>query len=313
MDTMILDSNSRSATPCVATVGFFDGVHRGHRFLIRRVIDEARRRGLSSVVVTFDRHPREVLRSDFRPQTLTTLDEKRALLAQTGADHCVVIPFTEALAGMDALTFMDTVLRQQLAVRVLVTGYDNRFGHNRSEGFDDYAAYGRQIGVEVLRCEPLVMGGVHVSSSVVRTLLQEGEVDMAANCLGYPYTIGGTIVSGEHIGTTLGFPTANLAPSAPEKLVPASGVYAVTVSVEGVARRLGGMMNIGTRPTFDGHATTLETHLFDFHDNIYGRRAGLSFIGRLRGERKFRSAAELVAQLRRDAQAARQLLAARER
>ena len=313
MDTITLGPCSPPAAPCVATVGFFDGVHRGHRFLIGRMVDEARRRGLSSAVVTFDRHPREVLRSDFRPQSLTTLDEKCALLAQTGADRCVVVPFTKALAAMDALTFMDTVLRKRLAVRVLVTGYDNRFGHNRSEGFDDYAAYGRQIGIEVLRCEPLVTDGIRVSSSAVRALLQAGRVDTAARCLGYPYTIRGTVVRGEHIGTALGFPTANLAPSAPEKLVPAAGVYAVTASVEGVDRQLCGMMYIGTRPTFDGHATTLETNLFDFHGTIYGRRASLSFIGRLRGGRKFGSAAELADQLRHDARAARQLLSARVR
>lgn len=307
--TVIRDINGAlSAAPCVVTVGFFDGVHRGHRFLIRQVTETARNMGLESAVVTFDRHPREVLHSDYCPQLLSTPEEKMALIESTGVDRCVVLPFSAAMAGLTAREFMEGVLRDRLGVRVLITGYDNRFGHNRSEGFDDYVRYGRELGIDVMRAEPLTLNGVNVSSSVIRSFLQEGEADMAALCLGYQYTLTGRVVGGEHVGRNIGFPTANLQPNNAHKLIPAAGAYAVRVAVEGRKELLPAMMNIGTRPTFDGHEQTLETHIFDFDGDIYGEQMAVSFVIRLRSERKFRNGHELAAQLRKDAEEARERL-----
>jgi riboflavin kinase/FMN adenylyltransferase len=181
---------------------------------------------------------------------------------------------------------------------MLLTGYDNRFGHNRNEGFDDYVRYGHELGIEV---RALPAEGT-VSSSHVRKLLQEGLVSEAAECLGYPYRISGIVTHGEHIGTGLGFPTANLEPDEPLQLIPASGVYAVRCG------EMKGMMNIGTRPTFGEHPQTLEVHLLDYHGNLYGQQLTIEFICRLRGEQHFDSAESLIEQLKKDAIQAKQLL-----
>ena len=243
----------------VATIGFFDGVHRGHKFLINNVIDCAKRSGgMQSAVITFDRHPRLVLHKDFQPQLLTTADEKAERLKATGVDRCFILHFDEEMASLSAYDFMKTVLRDRLNVRKLITGYDNRFGHNRSEGFEDYVRYGHELGMEVARAEAFTLNGVQVSSSVVRSFLSAGEIRMASMCLGYNYTLTGKVVDGHHEGRKMGFPTANIEVNDKQKLVPEAGVYAVKAVTDGGARTYGGMMNIGTRPTFDGTDTTLE-------------------------------------------------------
>lgn len=305
METTRLTSDTTLNTPLAATIGFFDGVHLGHRYLINQVVSVAKGQGLCPAVITFDRHPRQVVQSGYCPQLLSTPEEKLSLLASTGADRCVVLPFSASMAALSAHDFMESVLRRQLCVRTLVIGYDNRFGHNRSEGFEDYAAYGRAMGIEVVKAEPLVVDGVNISSSVVRSLLQEGEVELAAKCLGRRYSIGGTVVHGEHIGTGLGFPTANLCPDCADKLIPANGAYAVEVRIKGDDTPRPAMMNIGTRPTFNGATTTIEAHLLDFHGDIYGQSVTVTIAARLRAERKFRNASELTRQLRQDAEQAR--------
>lgn len=310
MEIIRIGQDKVDKKPSAVTVGFFDGVHRGHRFLIGTLADRARERGLATAVITFDRHPREVVSTDYRPMMLSTLGEKLALLGQTGVERCVVLPFDEVTAGLSARRFMQEVLRDRLGAELLVTGYDNRFGHNRSEGFADYVRYGREFGIEVMQAEPMADSGVAVSSSVVRSLLSEGEVQMAARCLGYPYTIAGSVVGGEHIGTGLGFPTANIVPCSAHKLIPAPGVYAVRVRIDGEMELRPAMMNIGTRPTFGGNRTTMEVHIIGFGGNIYGRTLGVAFEARLRGERKFDSAELLAAQLGKDRMAAARLLGA---
>lgn len=310
MITTRFKDRMRPAAPCVATVGFFDGVHRGHRYLIEQVTETAHRAGMKSVVVTFDRHPREVLHSDYRPLMLTTLDEKLRLLGRTDADRCVVLPFSTALASLTAREFMSRVLLEGIGVRTLVTGYDNRFGHNRSEGFADYVRYGREMGIDVRRGLPFELGGVSVSSSVIRSFLLEGEVGMAARCLGYHYTLTGSVTDGKRVGRCIGFPTANLRPADGRQLIPSSGVYAVRVALPGRDGLLPAMTNIGCRPTFGGTEQTIETHIFDFDETIYGQPMSVSFVARLRKERKFRNTAELVAQLKRDAVTAKEELAA---
>ena len=295
-----ITDNTAATAPCVATIGFFDGVHRGHKFLIGNVIDAAARSGLRSMVITFDSHPRLVLHKDYRPRLLTTAGEKAARLRATGVDYVAMLHFDEAMARLSAYDFMKDVLRDRLNVRTLVTGYDNRFGHNRSEGFDDYVAYGRELGIEVVRAEAFTLNGVQVSSSVIRSFLAGGEAEMAAMCLGYGYALGGTVVSGRHEGRKMGFPTANIEPDDRLKLVPEAGVYAVRVRLEDAGGPMDGMMNIGTRPTFDGDATTLEVNIFGFSGDIYGRKICVEFVSRLRKERKFASAARLAEQLRLD-------------
>lgn len=284
----------------VATIGFFDGVHRGHRFLIDRVIEEAQRLGMSSAVITFDRHPREVLQTDYQPDLLSTLDEKLLLLSKTHVDNTVVLHFDASLAALTAHDFMRDVLQGQLKVRKLIIGYDNRFGHNRSEGFDDYVRYGKELGIEVIRADAFLPDDVRVSSSVIRTCLREGRVEDANRLLGYDYTIESRIVSGYQNGRKMGFPTANLDVTRCQQLLPASGVYAVLVRLKDSVGWKRGMMNIGHRPTFNGTTTSMEVNLFNFSGDLYGQELLVSFISKIRDEHKFDSIDALAEQLQHD-------------
>jgi len=285
---------------CVATIGFFDGVHRGHQFLIRHLVETARQDGLASMVITFDEHPRKVLQSDYQPEMLSTLDSKLLLLSKTEVDNAVVLHFDRQMAALSAREFMQQVLHDHLNVKKLFVGYDHRFGHNRAETFDDYVRYGKEMGIEVVKNESFQIDGINISSSVIRSFLKEGEIEMANQCLGYPYTIIGKVVNGYHEGRKLGFPTANLDMSHFGQLIPAPGVYAVNARMENTVVWKHGMMNIGTRPTFNGKGMTLETHIFNFDGDIYNQLLLVSFVKRIRGERKFDGPEELALQLKED-------------
>lgn len=304
METMILKGNERQIVPCVATIGMFDGVHKGHRFVLEHICEQAKARQLASMVITFDRHPREVVQTDWKPLLLTTFEERMKLLGETGVDYCVVLPFTKELAALSARDFM-LLMQERLGVKVLMTGYDNRFGHHRHETFEDYVRYGEEIGMEVKGLSPCPSPkreGSMVSSSLIRQLLAEGKVSEAMECLSYPYRLTGRVVKGDHIGTTLGFPTANLQVNDSRKLIPAPSVYAVTCKKSTTnSQRLLGMMNIGTRPTFGTHAQTLEVHLLDYEGDLYGKEITVNFIKRLREERRFDNEEELKTQLKEDA------------
>ena len=290
---------------CVATIGFFDGVHRGHRFLIRQLTRYAVGHDLASLLVTFRTHPRQVMQAAYQPQLLTTYDEKCGQLATTGADYCLTLDFTTALAALSARRFMAEILKEKLSVKVLVIGYDHRVG------FAEYVEYGRELGMEVVRADAFAMSEVNVSSSMVRACLAEGEVGMAARCLTRPYEITGRVVHGFHVGHELGFPTANIQVEDAQKLIPKNGVYAVWVKGKtgGEEHVWGGMLNIGLRPTMEnGENRTIEVHLLDFAGDLYGCRLTLSFVRRLRDERKFRNKGELVHQLREDEAMVRMIL-----
>ena len=293
-------SDEERLRPCVATIGFFDGVHRGHRFLIRHLVETARREGLESTIITFDEHPRKVLQSDYQPEMLCTLDSKLLLLSKTEVDNAVVLHFDRQMAALSAREFMQQVLCDHLNVRKLFIGYDHRFGHNREETFDDYVRYGKEMGIEVVKSEAFQIDGINISSSIIRAFLKEGEVELANRCLGYPYTIIGKVVNGYHEGRKLGFPTANLDISHFGQLIPAPGVYAVKARMEHTVVWKHGMMNVGTRPTFNGKQLTLETHLFNFEGDIYDQFLLVGFAKRIRGEQKFESPEELAEQLRED-------------
>lgn len=285
----------------IATIGFFDGVHIGHCHLINMLKKVARERGVEACVITFDRHPRQVVQPEWCPEMLTTLEEKTQLLEATGIDRCEVLHFDREMANQSAHDFMLHTLKEKLGVSILVTGYDNRFGHNRSEGFEDYVRYGKEIGIEVIKGEELTYGSNNVSSSSIRRMLKEGRIEDATRCLGREYQLTGTVVGGEHIGRTIGFPTANIRPDDSSKLIPANGVYAVDVwSQAGDINRERAMLNIGTRPTFNGTATTIEVHIPHFAGNLYGSTLSIAFLRKIREERKFDSPEALVEQLNKD-------------
>lgn len=374
----------------VATIGFFDGVHRGHRHLINKVMEMAHAHAQQSMVITFDRHPREVLQSDYQPQMLTTLNTKLRLLHETGVDRVEVLHFTRQLAALSARQFMAQVLKERLGVTTLVIGYDHRFGHNRAEGFDDYVRYGKELGIEVVQsseltvhidryCPPASVSseapfasssknskapsseeskapsseipnassevaspveessfkarsfagkwGMHVSSSAIRRLLKEGDVGTADLFLDRPHTITGCVTHGFAEGRKMGFPTANLDTTGYPLLIPANGVYGVWVkigyadavmgkceatalagltpempipTIDDLDGWLPAMLNIGTRPTFDGSTTTIEANIFNFNDDIYGQPMTIAFFFRLRNEQRFDSVEALEEQLHKD-------------
>lgn len=305
---LIRDLNKVATGPCVATIGFFDGVHRGHQFLVEQVLRLAMERGLDALLVSFDVHPRQVMQSEYKPLLLSTLAEKCRLLEQTGVDACVLLHFTPEMAALSAYDFMREILRDRLQVRVLVIGYDHHFGRGGKDTFADYVRYGKELGIDIVHAEALEWSGVHVSSSVVRSLLLEGEVEMAAGCLKRLYTLGGKVVHGFHLGHELGFPTANIQPDDSCQLIPKTGVYAVRVTLDN-GEMYAGMLNIGNRPTMDnGNKISIEVHLLHFEGDLYGRHLQMAFVKRLRDEKRFRNTGELVNQLKRDAREVSDLL-----
>ncbi|MCR5534538.1 MAG: bifunctional riboflavin kinase/FAD synthetase [Bacteroidaceae bacterium] len=289
---------------CVATIGFFDGVHRGHQCLVSQVCRLAHEHSCPSLVITFDKHPRQVLHADYIPQLLSTLTEKKALLMASGIDRLEVLPFTVELSRLTALQFMQQVLRDQLQVKTLVMGYDHRFGCGGGE-FADYMEWGRQTGIDVVLAHEL--DDVKVSSSRIRRFLAEGDVRQANMLLGYPYALQGMVMSGHQVGRHIGFPTANLKVQE-DKLLPALGVYAVRVSVEDEAS-YDGMLCIGHRPTLNnGDELSVEANLFDFSGDLYGKKVKLMLVDRLRDEQSFPSVQALQQQLEQDAAHARRVL-----
>lgn len=311
MRTIFLDEATKLSGRAVATVGFFDGVHSGHRYLIDRLKAVARENNCMSMIITFDKHPRQVLNSDYKPMLLSTLDEKLNLLSQTGIDCCVVLPFTADMADLSAHDFMKTILSERLSVATLMIGYDNRFGHRREDGYEQYVAYGKELGISVIDSDSFSYGNGSVSSSMVRRFISVGDVERAAECLGRPYSLSGMVVHGEAKGRTIGFPTANIVPADADKLIPDGGVYAVLVSLDDSSTMLNGMMNIGSRPTFEGKMQTLEVHIFDFDGDIYKHSLRVFFIKKIRNERCFSSPDELAKQLETDEKVCRLQLLSR--
>jgi len=289
---------------CVATIGFFDGVHRGHQCLVSQVCRLAQKLCCPSLVITFDKHPRQVLHSDYIPQLLSTLSEKKSLLMASGIDRLEVLPFTEELSRLTALQFMQQVLHDQLNVQTLVMGYDHRFGCGGGT-FPEYVEWGRQTGIDVVQAHELEEE--KVSSSCIRRFLAEGDVRQANILLGYHYALHGVVVSGHQVGRHIGFPTANLRVE-DDKLLPALGVYAVRVTVEDEAS-YDGMLCIGHRPTLNnGEELSVEANLFGFSGDLYGKKVTLRLVDRLRDEQSFPSVQALQRQLEQDAVKARKVL-----
>ena len=285
-------------------IGFFDGVHRGHRFVFDELCRRAQAMGESPWAVTFDVHPFAVIAPERQPLLLTTLDEKIEALRSCRLDGVVVLHFDRKMADFTAERFMHEVLHEHLHVERLLVGHDHRFGRPvPGDGFERYREIGDSIGIEVDLCPPMP-GEVGLSSSAIRSLLEAGNVVAAAERLGRPYSLMGTVVHGFQNGRKLGFPTANLDLSCAEKMVPRRGSYVTVVCSDG--KQYPAMTNIGRRPTLEnGEKVTIETHLLDFDGDLYGRQLEIRFKERLRDERKFDHIDALKAQLNEDAQQVR--------
>ncbi len=287
----------------VVTVGTFDGVHEGHKSLIHKVVNKAAKRNARSVVVSFDPHPREIINSGKkRIRLLTTLEERCEILGELGIDELIIIPFDRDFSLLTAEDFIRSVVYEKIGVREFVIGYDHQFGRNREGSIETVQELGYELGFDVHVVEAHEVDKVTVSSTSVRKALsEEGDVKLAWNFLGRPYKLQGYVSHGDKRGKQLGFPTANIQPAHPRKIIPYRGVYAVEVELEEKAWR--GMMNIGVRPTFTGdQQEMLEVHLFNFDRDIYGWYLTVYFLERIRDEKKFDSKEALIAQLNNDKQ-----------
>lgn len=295
---IVEDTHPHAFTPSVATIGFFDGVHLGHRHLIGQVKIAASQCGWCSSIITFPIHPRQVIQSDYQPQLLSSPEEKIELLSSTGVDNCILLPFTPELSQFTAKEFMQ-LLYDTYKVRMLVIGYDHRFGYNRAESFEDYCRYGQELGIHIMQATAYTQEQDKVSSSAIRRALLTGDIETSKKYLGYDYFLEGTVVNGYKVGRKIGFPTANLQVDFPHKLIPSVGVYAVYVYVEG--KQWKGMLNIGHRPTLNnGSNLSIEVHILDFQGDIYNQKIRIEFIHFIRPELKFSSVDELVTQMQKD-------------
>lgn len=293
--------------PSVVTIGNFDGVHRGHQILLRRTVHLASELAARSVAVTFDPHPAVLLRAEAAPPRLQTLADRVTALAAADLDAVLVLPFTRELASSTPAEFVAEVLAGPLAAVRVVVGTNFRFGHKAAGDVVVLAEGGEQHGYEVEAVTLLELDGEPISSSAIRDRLGDGDVAWTTRALGRPHEVVGEVVAGEGRGRTIGVPTANVEPAG-GLLVPANGVYAGHARLG--ERSWPCVTNVGTRPTFDGRDVTVEAHLLDVEEELYGQRLAVSFEHRLRGEQKFDGPDELVAQIRRDLVAARELLRA---
>jgi riboflavin kinase / FMN adenylyltransferase len=294
----------------VATLGIFDGVHRGHLALLSQVIKRAKEEKAESVVITFSPHPRLVLdHNNTNLSFLTTMEEKKVLLEKAGIDHLIVIEFTRQFSKIAACDFIKDILVKKIGTNHLIIGYNHHFGRRGEGDFQTIKECSEALGFRVEQVQGLHTEEGAISSSLIREALLKGKLDEANNWLGYPYSVSGTVIEGRKIGRSIGFPTANIKPDSTHKLIPSNGVYAVRVIVDNHSYRA--MLNIGTNPTVnsDNSLRSIEAYILDFEKNIYGRKISVSFIKRMRDEKKFENLEQLTEQMRRDELDTKQLLA----
>ena len=288
----------RGVANAVVTIGTFDGVHNGHHHILKRLKETAQKVKGETVILTFSPHPRMVLFPDSQQLLLTTKEEKINLLEGCGIDHLIIHPFTREFSMLSSQDFIENVLVKSLGTKRLVIGYDHHFGKDREGSFENLKLNAPAFGFEVEEIPAWETDNSKVSSTRIRKALAEGQVEMASILLGYEYGISGTVVKGQQLGRQLGFPTANIICTDPNKLIPGNGVYAVKVIYKGNEMR--GMMNIGVRPTVNGAGRTAEVNIFDFNSEIYGESIEVRFVKWVRGEKKFEGLQQLIEQLHRD-------------
>jgi riboflavin kinase / FMN adenylyltransferase len=314
--TSALDPRLPPALPlddagAVVTVGTFDGVHRGHRQVLQEIVARAARSGRRSVLVTFHPHPLRIVRPEIAPPLLTTAQEKKELLSESGIEYAVFLPFTRALQEYPARRFVEEILLGRMGMRELVIGYDHGFGKDREGGVETLRSLGAELGFAVDVVEAVRGDAEAVSSTRIRRALASGDVEAAATGLGRRYELRGPVVRGERLGRRLGYPTANVRILDPEKMLPEEGVYAVFGVVRG--DRVPGLLHLGPRPTFQGLPPSVELHLLDWSGDLYGAELRVEFVRRIRRIEAFRGAEALMDAMRRDEEVGRSILATVER
>ncbi len=293
----------------VVTIGTFDGVHLGHRKVIEQLNELARKYNGESVIFTFYPHPRLITSpEETNLRLLTTLDEKITLFEKSGVDHLIVYSFDEEFAQLSYTDFVEQILVEKMKTRCLVVGYDHRFGKDREGGFEYLKNCAERFNFKVEKLDALLIDAENVSSTKIREALQSGDIEKANHYLGYRFTLHGKVIEGNQLGRKIGFPTANIEASDKNKIIPGYGVYAVKVIVNN--REYNGMLNIGTRPTFNNNADnrSIEVNIFDFNDNIYNREITLVFVAKIRDEQKFAGVEKLAEQLKNDKNSALKIL-----
>jgi len=301
-----IDNIPEDFTGGVITIGNFDGVHLGHREIFRKIVEEAERRNTKSAVITFDPHPQKVMHPEKRPFfLLTPLNEKLDLISSCGVDAVILITFSAQFARVTAEEFVEDILWGKLRLSKLFVGYDYVFGKGRSGNAQCLKAYGKRFGFQVEEIGAVKRSGMISSSTNIRLSILDGNVKLASEMLGKPYNVSGTVVKGYKRGTDIGYPTANIQS---EKVIPATGVYAILAELEGIRHQ--GVINIGSNPTFGNKEISAEVHLLDFKGDIYGKTITILFIDRLRDEIQFKGPEELARQIKKDIEQARKILSA---
>ena len=287
-----------STKKTILTLGTFDGVHIGHKKILKKLTQNTENQKYESLVLTFFPHPRMVLQEHSDIKLLNTIDEKIDLLEKIGIENLVIHPFDEAFSRLTAEEFVSNILVDRFHIQKIVIGHDHRFGRNRTANIDDLIAYGKEYGFEVEQISVQEINDISVSSTKIRNALLEGDMALANDYLGYNYFLTGNIVKGKQLGRTIGFPTANLKIEENCKLIPQNGVYIVKSIIDG--QSVFGMMNIGFNPTVDGQKQSIEIHYFDFNADLYNQKISVSILQRIRSEQKFESVELLKEQLEKD-------------
>ena len=284
----------------IVTIGTFDGVHKGHRKILERLKELKKDTNYHTLVFTFDPHPRKVLFPEQKDlKLITTTDEKIALLTEAGVDYVLVYPFSEEFSNTSSDDYIKKILKEKLDVKKIIIGYDHRFGNNREGNIDTLRQYADELDFEVYEISAEDINNINVSSTHIRRAIEGGHIEAANEFLGHPFFISGTVKEGKKLGRTIGYPTANIRVTDEDKIIPANGVYAVTVVIFG--KQYNGMLNIGTNPTTDtDNRIKIEVNIFDFSETIYGENIRINFVKRLRDEVKFANLDELTRQLNKD-------------
>lgn len=287
-----------SSQGTVVTIGTFDGVHVGHKKIIKRLVESAKTNQWDSLVLTFFPHPRMVLQKDAKIKLINTISERAQLLEKEGLDHLVIHPFTMEFSRMTAEEFVEEILVNTLKAKKVIIGYDHRFGRNRNADITDLKKFGEIYDFEVEEISKQELEDVSISSTKVRKALEAGDIALTNAYLGYPIMLNGAVVKGKSLGRKIGYPTANLSIPEDYKLIPAQGVYIVQSSIDGAL--VYGMMNIGTNPTVGGERQTVETFFFDFDGDLYNKELSIEILARIREEKRFASVEELIAAMKED-------------
>jgi len=291
-------SNYKSTNRTFVTIGTFDGVHIGHQKVIKRLVKDAKKNDATSVLLTFFPHPRMVLQKDIGIKLINTIEEKTKLLASLGLDVLIIQEFSQEFSKNSALDFVRNILVNTLNVSKLVIGYDHHFGKNREGNFEELKEYSHTYGFKIKKIKKQEISEIGVSSTKIRLAIENGEIEKANSYLGYKFPLTGVVELGKNLGEQIGFPTANLKIEENYKLIPKTGVYIVKSNIDG--ELVFGMMNIGYRPTVGGEHQTIETHFFDFKQNLYGKKLKIKVLKQLRNEEKFNSINDLKLQLQKD-------------